>query len=369
MRILIDNSNLFAGGGIQVATSFLNDLLLIEDDNEYYVVQSKSSSKQLETSKFDDRFVFFSLSDGCVDSLKSRIREVREIENKVRPNVIFTVFGPSYHKSSFPKVVGFAIPHILYPHSPFFSKISFSERLKVRVISTVKSFFFRRHSNALVFESDDAKKICQKKYNEKIPGYTVSNTLNSVFSDSSVWKELEIVKSKFDILYLTANYAHKNLDIIPSIIDSLLRGDKNLDFKFHLSIKKEELGFDDKYDKYINYLGKVDINQVPMLYQQMDMLFMPTLLEVFSTSYLEAMASNIPIVASDMSFARDVCRDSALYCRPLDVDDYAKKILEIYDNNRLRENLVAKGRENLKRFGSSMDRTIKYLEILKKHAI
>ena len=26
MKILIDNSNLFAGGGIQVATSFLNDL-------------------------------------------------------------------------------------------------------------------------------------------------------------------------------------------------------------------------------------------------------------------------------------------------------------------------------------------------------
>ena len=128
------------------------------------------------------------------------------------------------------------------------------------------------------------------------------------------------------------------------------------------------MNFDKKYDQYINYLGKVDINQVPLLYKQMNLLFMPTLLETFSTTYLEAMISEIPIVTSKMSFAQDVCGDSALYCEPLSATDYAKKISLLTSDNELRNSLIQKGKINLLRFGTSMDRTKKYLEILEKHA-
>ncbi|MDM1466513.1 glycosyltransferase family 4 protein [Myroides odoratimimus] len=369
MRILIDNSNLFAGGGIQVATSFIIDLQFIKDNNEYHVIQSENSSKQIDTSLFDERFVFYSLSKECNTSIRSRSNEVKNIENLIKPNVIFTVFGPSYHKSNFPKVVGFAIPHIIYPKSPFFSTLTWLGKKKIELISMIKSYFFKKNSDALIFESDDGREVYSRRIGNTVPCYTVSNTVNTIFLSPELWAEISITKSEFDILYLTANYAHKNLNIIPQVIDHLLNNSELKNFRFHLSVNKDEVLFEDKYDKYINYLGKVDIKQVPMLYEKMDVLFMPTLLEVFSTSYLEAMISNIPIVASDMSFARDVCNDSAFYANPMDASDYALKIVQLYQDRDLYDNLVEKGKVNLQRFGTSMDRTKQYLYILKKYAI
>lgn len=367
MRILIDNSNLYAGGGIQVATSFLYDLKSIEDHNSYYVVQSENSAKQINKLDFDKRFQFYDLTQKH-KSILNRIKKLRAIEEQVKPNVIFTVFGPSYHKSKFPKVVGFALGQVLYPESPYFKKISRLSNFKVKLTSYLKSYFFKKYSDVLIYESDDASKIYSNITKNKIVGYTVSNTVNNVFFNCSEWKEINVVKSKFDILYLTANYPHKNMEIIPKVIDTILEIGKLDNFRFHLSVTKEEMNFDKKYDQYINYLGKVEIKQVPLLYKKMDMLFMPTLLETFSTTYLEAMVSEIPIVTSNMSFARDICKDAALFSEPLSAKDYATKISLLASDDELKNSLIKKGKVNLLRFGTSMDRTKKYLEILEKHS-
>ncbi|WP_312089664.1 MULTISPECIES: glycosyltransferase [Chryseobacterium] len=368
MKIIIDNSNLNAGGGLQVGLSFLNDLKELNSDDLYYIIQSPNISKQIEKKHFPENFIFYDIKDSDYKKILKRINITKKIEAEVEPNCIFTVFGPSYHKSNYPKIVGFALGQILYLDSPFYKKINFFLKTKILLISFIKSFFFKKNSNILIYETDDANSIYSKRNNYKIKGYTVNNTLNSIFNSPSVWKEIKVLKSSFNIIYLTANYPHKNLDIIPKVIDEILKIGKIESFKFNLSVSKDELEFDDKYDKYINYLGKIQIEQVPHLYQQMDILFMPTLLEVFSTTYLEAMASKIPIVTSDLSFARDICNDAALFCSPLDSKEYADAIVKVYTNHKLKENLIIKGAENLQRFGNSMDRTLKYLDIIKKYA-
>jgi glycosyltransferase involved in cell wall biosynthesis len=92
---------------------------------------------------------------------------------------------------------------------------------------------------------------------------------------------------------------------------------------------------------------------------------MPTLLEVFSTTYLEAMFMKVPILSSDMEFARDICGNAAIFCNPTDVEEYAKNILILYNDPTLRKNLIQKGEQNLKRFGNSLQRTKQYIEIIK----
>lgn len=366
MKVLIDNSNLYAGGGIQVATSFLYDLISIKDDNEYHVIQSVNSAKQVNKIDFDKRFKFYDLTEKD-KSILNRIKKLKEIEKQIKPNVIFTVFGPSYHKSNYPKVVGFALPYIIYPQSPFFKLISRKERLKYKILGIIKTFCFNKNSNALIFESDDARIIFNKKLTSDIKTYTVNNTLNTVFNGYKV-NVYKKDKDVFNILCLSANYPHKNLDIIPDVIEEILKIKPNLNFRFNISANKSDFKFEDKYNPYINFIGRVDLEDLPQLYESMNLLFMPTLLEVFSTTYLEAMYMQIPIVTSDMSFAKDICGDAALFAEPLDAKDYADKISLLYCNKVLYEDLVQKGKESLKRFGNSMDRTKKYLEILKKHA-
>ena len=91
---------------------------------------------------------------------------------------------------------------------------------------------------------------------------------------------------------------------------------------------------------------------------------MPTLLEVFSTTYLEAMYMGKPIIASDMGFARYICDNSALYSSPLVAASYADNINKLYRDEKLQAKLIENGYQNLKRFGDSLKRTKDYIKII-----
>ncbi|MGK6342943.1 glycosyltransferase family 4 protein [Chryseobacterium sp. DT-3] len=367
MRIIIDNSNLFAGGGLQVAASFVNDLKRINNDNDYYIINSPNCHRQFEVNLFPENFHFIELSDEEYNSKRKRIKKMMIEENRIKPDCIFTVFGPSYHKSKFPKIVGFAWGYVLYLDSPFYKRLRIIESIKYKVLNALKVFFFNRNSDALIFETKNAQEIYSKNYNSSIKSYVVSNTLNSIFNKKEQWKDILIPSSGFNLLCLSANYPHKNLEIIPNVIDEILKIDPDFDFKFHISLTEENLKVPDVYKKYINYLGRVDLNKLPSLFSKMDSLFMPTLLETFSTTYLEAMFMKVPIITSDMSFSRDICSDAAIYCDPVNSRQYAENIVNLSKDPFLKERLINNGINNLLRFGNSLDRTKEYLRIIEEN--
>lgn len=368
MRIFIDNSNLNVGGGIQVATSFLNDLKNLDnmgslnDFELIHIIQSSNSSLQIDKNYFSKKFIFHDLDKNCEKSITKRVAQVKKIEHAFKPDIIFTVFGPSYHKSKCPKIVGFAIPHLIYTNSPYFNSLSVIKRVKQFCINRIKNFCFLKNSDVLIFESGRANEIYSSKYKKKT--YTVNNTLNSIFDKKEFWEDIFIQKTNFDILCLSANYPHKNLKLIPEIIDYILSRNVISNFKIHISGIKENFSFSENHNVYINYLGHVKLEKLPSLYSQMDCLLMPTLLEVFSTTYLEAMFMKIPIVSSDMDFARDVCGNAALYSAPTDAKEYGINIIKLYKYGPLRNKLIENGTSNLKKFGNSLDRTKKYIEII-----
>jgi len=362
MKILIDNSNLFAGGGIQVAISFLYDLIKQGNEHEFVVVQSYKIASLVDESIFPSNFSFLHL--GKIGILRKR-KEMKNLENQIIPDVIFSVFGPSYHKSNFTKIVGFAIPHLLYTNSPFFKKLSFLEFLKIRLLSKIKLLAFERNSDKLIFETEDAKEIYKTKYNTTKECYVVNNTLNEVFYHPEKWIKRDLnLSGKFNLLSVTANYPHKNLQIIPEIVKILKNKFSWNDFRFVLTVNKDELGFDEETNKHIVYLGSVPIELIPNLYEQIDVVFMPTLLEVFSTSYLESMFMKKPLLASNMSFARDICGDAAIFCEAMDAECYAKSIITLRDDSKKLNDLVEKGALKVVQYGNSSDRTKKYLEII-----
>ena len=53
---------------------------------------------------------------------------------------------------------------------------------------------------------------------------------------------------------------------------------------------------------------------------------MPSLEEPFGIVYLEAMASNLPIVAPDDSQRREIIGDAGLFCNVENTEDYASAI-------------------------------------------
>lgn len=366
MKILIDCSNLQVGGGIQVATSFINDLNKLDSNDDFHIVLSPQMIDSFKESDFKKNIFFQSISFKNQSSILKRGKLLKRIESDIKPDRVFCVFGPSYYKSNISKTVGYAIPHYIYKDSPFFLIKDFKSKLRLFIMEKIQMYLFNKNSHKLIFETLDAKNRFLKISSfKKENAFVVNNTLNEIFLNKNKWMHYELKNnSKFKILCLSANYPHKNLNIVSSVIDQLIKLNL-IDFKFYLTIEKNEINFDSKYDDYICYLGKVELNQVPSLYEQINILFMPTLLEVFSATYLEAMYMGVPIVTTNLSFAKDICSNASIYFDPLDADDAANKIFDLINNKELQNELIEMGYQNQKRFGDSLNRTMNYLNIIK----
>ena len=76
------------------------------------------------------------------------------------------------------------------------------------------------------------------------------------------------------------------------------------------------------------------------------------------------MYMGIPIVCSDMGFARAVCKNAALYCEPVNEESYAENIYKLYCDVNLRLQLIESGYNCVIGFSNSMERTKSYLRII-----
>ena len=137
-----------------------------------------------------------------------------------------------------------------------------------------------------------------------------------------------------------------------------------IQYKFVLTIDKEsyESLFSDVQD-YVTTIEPINTDLCPSAYDQCDALFLPTLLECFTASYPEAMKMQKPILTSDLSFAKDICQDSALYFDPLNPKDIAEKIIRLSSDKKLQNQLINNGLERLKYFETAQSRAKKYIEI------
>ena len=78
------------------------------------------------------------------------------------------------------------------------------------------------------------------------------------------------------------------------------------------------------------------------------------------------MLFKVPIVTTDISFIREVCKDAALYYDPLNPHSAAEKILEIVSNKCLSKKLIEAGERILLNHPNSFDRNKKVLDFLSK---
>ena len=94
-------------------------------------------------------------------------------------------------------------------------------------------------------------------------------------------------------------------------------------------------------------IGKVPHGEMPIRYQQMDILLMPTVREGFVMAVLEAMASGLPVVASDCSSIPELLDDriGGFLCPVGDADAFADRINLLAQSEKLRHEMGAYNRE------------------------
>lgn len=347
-----------------MALSFINECKKFPE-NEYHVFVGSGLTNLLNTSDFPANFRFYHFDFGVINFRKTFFinKTLQKYERKIKPGCIISTTGPTYFKSKAPQVIGFNLPLYIYHESPYFGIIGIRERIKIKFRKAFHYYFFKRDAAYLIVQNDDVNQRVRKLFStQKV--LTVTNTYNGFYTDWVKYPDRLPVRKPNEIrlLTVTAYYKHKNLEIIPQIIRILrAKGKTNITFVLTLEEKDfhEKIG---RNEQIIN-VGKVLPPETPSLYDECDVMFLPTLAECFSASYPEAMIMKKPIITTDLGFARGICGDAAVYFDPMNAKDAAEKIILLINNSERIRSLQLAGLNQLRKFDTAESRAKKYLNL------
>jgi glycosyltransferase involved in cell wall biosynthesis len=90
-------------------------------------------------------------------------------------------------------------------------------------------------------------------------------------------------------------------------------------------------------------LGAVSYSQLHHVYRACDVYVSPAYAESFAHPLVEAMASGLPVVASDLPVHREICCGAALYFSRFSEQELAREVLRIESSKELAQELAARG--------------------------
>lgn len=129
---------------------------------------------------------------------------------------------------------------------------------------------------------------------------------------------------------------------------SLILALRGLNVKFMLvgsgSLKNQlvDLARNNKIE--LKLVDRIDHTKLPAIYNQADILVLPSFSEGHSKVLLEAMACGIPVIGSNVKGINEIIEDrqNGLFCST-DVESIRTKIKELIEDNKLRQNLSKEG--------------------------
>lgn len=99
--------------------------------------------------------------------------------------------------------------------------------------------------------------------------------------------------------------------------------------------------------------GYLDDEALKKMYRNALFSVYPSLYEGFGIPPLESMLYGCPVIASDIAALKEISGEAAMYANPLDVADMGFKMDLLIRDDKLREELSQKGREQVKKYSWS----------------
>ena len=361
-------SNLRSGGALQVASSFLDELSVLREDREVLgrhpwladrvdvvaspqVLANVTNPHSLRAVRTGRR------RSPLAPGSWRRERDLHALQ--------FLLFGPAYGAARARRtVVGFADGLSLFGMPEGALHIGTGDRLRHVVRSRVSRASFRR-ADHVVSEAPHTSAALHSLWGlspDRIS--TVPNTLHTVFADRPRWEEVTIPAGDVPLaLYPTRPYAHKNLALLGAVGDLLAHGPARVRFALTLSDMEWD-SLDPDVRRHSVNLGPLRTAQLPTAYAAADLVVFPSLLESFSATPLEAIASGVPLVAADRPYVRDVAGEAAWYAEPTDPGAFAETITAALGDRAVRDRRVRFGLERASAWPSARDRAEHYLQVV-----
>jgi len=345
--IFINGFNSRAGGGKSILNNYLS-LLSQKSLNDNYFVLTPDKGDYIKYENNEIRIIQLpKILHNSLLQLVVYSFYLNKIIIKFNTDLVLNLADIPI-RTSHKQVFLFDWAYAVYPKSTVWKLMTlrewFHRKTKILLFKKYKKFI-----NLILAQTETIKDRLIKIYDFKsvkiLPNaVSIDNLANDYFKEFNLPDGVRL-------LYLTHYYSHKNIEIFIDLAKEIRS--KNLNYKLIVTLEVEQnkkvTTFFDKVKKeglesIIINVGSVQMKDVPSLYRQCDGLLMPTLLESFSGTYVEAMFHNIPIFTSNFDFARDVCKDGAMYFDPFDVQDIIGQLNLIFCNDSEKNELLKRAK-------------------------
>ncbi len=234
------------------------------------------------------------------------------------------------------------------------------------------NFFFKniiKSSMCIITVSNYSKKTIIKHFNIKEDSlkviYNAVSTNfgkhNDNFSFQNILNKYGLITNKY-LLTVSSIDPRKNINGLITAFHSI----KQSEYKLVIVGKSNKIfakSESSKKNENIIQLEDVKDFELSVLYKLAYCFIYPSFYEGFGIPPLEAMASGTPTIVSNTTSLPEVCGDASLYFNPFDVSDIGHKIEILLNNVDLRQYLINKGNERIKKFSWGKSAT-EFLNIL-----
>lgn len=167
-------------------------------------------------------------------------------------------------------------------------------------------------------------------------------------------KQPKNVENPF-IFYVGTAFPHKNLEKLVEAFEILQTSQPELKLvlagkKEHYYEELEKLASKSPVRENIVFTGFVSDAELKWLYENAQAYVFPSLSEGFGLPGLEAMVHGCPVISSNATCLPEVYGDAAIYFDPTNPQDMADNILKVIVDNKLRDELIAKGHTQAKKY-------------------
>ncbi|TSA45780.1 glycosyltransferase family 1 protein [bacterium] len=359
MRIGIDMRMAGTGEGIgRYIEELVRALSKIDQENEYFLLLRPNFQFQISPPSGDlpqgDNFKQTAVNANYY-SWAEQTKFIWELKRLKLDLVHFASFNaPILYPGKFVVTIHDIIHH-LYPgkkKSRFFHRLAY----KATITSTV------RRAKRIIAVSEATKKDLLKTFcisPDKVE--VISEGIEEQFSKSITEEKISKVLAKYEItkpyiLFVGVWRQYKNLPRLAQAFD-ILQEKTNGAYQLVLAGKidpyypeiKSQI-MDSKYSQDIRSLGFVPDWDLHKIYRGARAFVLPSLIEGFGLIGIEAQASGVPVVCSNIEVLKEVLGPGAIYFDPLDINDMASKVHEVLQNAQLAGKIKDLGVKNAEKF-------------------
>ncbi len=369
--IFLSNPHPEVGGGHIFENDIIKDFLKRASnikEHEFYIIHriKNFNENSIENSK-NFKFLYVSennIFDKIFENLKrhfiaspffSKFKgPIERLANKNKLDMVWFASGYYYESMDIPYIA--TVFDLQHRAQPWFPEISNNGEWERRELNYR---YFLSKASYVIIGTDIGSEEIQLFYQVpksrilKLPHPTPSYILNDDNKSQSFVKKKYNLPEKF-IFYPAQFWPHKNHVNLLFALKILLK-------KYNLNLKLILTGSDKgnlKYvkkiveeqdlSKQVNILGFVPKDEMAGLYKCSSMLTFVSLCGPENLPPLEAFSAECPVVASSIEGSKEQFGNAVLFCNPIDPEDIAEKIHQLYFNDNLKKDLVQKGLERAK---------------------